>query len=129
MSANAGVGAYQQVMTVTADPGARLLLLFDGLVRFLRQGVDALRAGSTGRFTHAVARAQAIVTELAGSLDHAAGGPLAADLSRLYEFLLRHLSAGLMAKDARHLDEALRVIEPLREGFARAAEEAPRERR
>lgn len=122
MSAQAGVSAYQQVMTSTADPGARLLLLFDGLVRFLRGAVDAQRTGRAPAFTTSVARAQAILTELAGSLDHDRGGAMAADLARLYDFLLRHLTAGLGARSPRHLEEALRVIELLREGFAGAVE-------
>ena len=99
------------------NPTVKNLQLFDGAQRFLRRALKALEAGDTAGFASAANRAHAIVAELSNSLDRDAGAAVAADLDRLYDFMLRHLTEGLAQKSAAHLERVAALLVPLRDGF------------
>jgi flagellar protein FliS len=117
MTSSTQVGTYQAVQATTADSAQLTLMLFDGAVRFLTRAQIRLAAGDVGQFAQAVARAQAIIGELRNSLDRERGGELADNLDRLYDFMLRHLSQGLLTRSARHVEQVLRPLQTVREGF------------
>src|SRR5690348_6497995 len=71
---------YKAAEVTVADPKRLLLLVFEGGTKFLRLTREALAAGDRVGFAENLRRAQAIVAELRGTLDHAAGGTIAADL-------------------------------------------------
>jgi flagellar protein FliS len=112
--------AYRTVGTTTADPLSLTLILFDEAIRRLAEASRALGRGDVPTFAQRQATAHAIVATLAGSLDHAAGGDIAANLARLYDFMLRHLSEGLLDRSADHLDRVRGMLSELRDGFAGA---------
>jgi flagellar protein FliS len=109
--------SYQTVSVSTADPGALVVQLFDGALRFLRQAKSAAAAGRQAEVAQAVNRAHAILGELSDVLDHEQGGEIAAQLDALYNFSLQHLTKGLLDKNARSIDEVIAIIEPIRDGF------------
>jgi flagellar protein FliS len=82
---------YSEAQVTMVDRGGLLLLVFEGGMRFLRLTREALVAGDLPRMATHLDRAQAIVTELRGTLDYDAGGTIARDLARLYDFMLVHL--------------------------------------
>ncbi len=120
--ADAQLATYQTIETLTADPARLVVMLFDGATRRLRQAQGALERGDIGRFAEGVARAHAIIAELSTALDREAGGPVAENLSRLYAFMLRHLTEGLARKSPAHLADVLRPLQELRQGFLEAVE-------
>jgi flagellar protein FliS len=126
---HAQLGAYQTIQTTTADPARRALLLFDGAIRFVRQASHALEHGDVAGFAHAESRAHAIIAELRQALDHEVGGELAANLDRLYDFMLRHLTQGLIKRDPNHLVEVSGLLQTIRTGFDEVIEASTRERR
>jgi flagellar secretion chaperone FliS len=120
MMALSPYAAYETVQTTTADPARVVLLLLEGAARFLSQAQAGLAHGDIGTFAYKTTRAHAIVAELSGSLDRQVGGEVAANLDRLYDFMLRHLSQGLIAKSATHLGEVRGILQELYEGFEQA---------
>jgi len=108
---------YQAVQATTADPARVTLLLFDGAARFLRQAEAGLERNDPAAFTYPIARAQAIIVELAIALDYERGGDVAANLGRLYDFMLRHLTEGLMARSRDHVARVLTLLQDVRAGF------------
>jgi flagellar protein FliS len=121
------IAAYETVQTLTADPARLVVRLYDGAERFLRQALGALAAGEATRYAEAVARAHAIIAELSSSLDRERGGEVAANLSRLYAFMLRHLTEGLIKRSPTHIEEVLEPLRELRAGFEGAVEVHGRE--
>ena len=117
MTSSSQVGTYQTVQATTADSGKLVLLLFDGAVRFLTRAQLRLAAGDIGQFAQSVTRAEAIIAELRSSLNHEQGGEVAENLERLYEFMLLHLSQGLIARSGKHVEQVLRPLQTVREGF------------
>src|SRR5262245_26257093 len=116
--------AYANVQTMTADPDRVIILLFDGAARFLRQAKEGLDRGDFAAFAYKLSRAHAIIAELSGSLNREVGGELAANLGRLYDFMLRHLTEGLCAKSGGHVTRVVDLLRELREGFAGAIQAA-----
>lgn len=125
----AQIGAYQNVQASTADPVTVVLLLFDGAIRFLRQARLALERQDTVQFPQSVSRAHAIIAELSESLNHEVGGEIADNLAGLYGFMLGHLTQGLIARSAGHLEDVLKILHTLRDGFEGAVEAHRRESR
>jgi flagellar protein FliS len=123
---DAKLGAYQAAQTLTADPPRVMLLLFDGAGRFLRQALKALERGDRAQFAQSMSRAHAIIGELSDSLNRAQGGEIADNLARLYEFMLLHLTQGLIAGSAAHVQRVLGLLTTLREGFEQAVESLSR---
>lgn len=121
------IAAYETVQTITADPPRLVLRLYDGAERFLLQALRALAANDLGRYCESVARAHAIIVELSTSLDRDRGGDVAANLSRLYGFMLRHLTSGLIERSPTHIEEVLGPLRQVREGFEGAVEVHGRE--
>jgi flagellar secretion chaperone FliS len=119
--------AYANVQTATADPARLVLLMFDGAIRFLRRALKGLEAGHAGEFAENLSRAHAIIAELDGSLDQEVGGAIAVNLARLYEFMLLHLTRGLIARDRSHVERVLGLLETLKSAFDGAVEAQGRE--
>ena len=104
------VQRYTQAQVTSADRHRLLLLVFEGGQTFLGRAREALLAHDLPRFGEQLGRAQAIISELLGTLDHTAGGPLARDLARIYEFLLHHLTEANVSQSLKHVDEAIGVF-------------------
>jgi flagellar protein FliS len=113
---------YAAAQVTMVDRERLLLLVFEGGQRFLRLTRDALAAGDVQRFGEHLARAQAIIAELHGTLDRQAGGTLAADLARIYDFLLFHLTEANARRSLRHVDEALAVFTTIADAYRQILE-------
>ena len=99
-----------------------LLLLLEGGGRFLRLAREGLVGGDVAAFCQALARAQAIIAELQGTLDHQAGGEIAANLHRLYDFMLFHLTEANAQRSVRHLDEVIATYDTVTDAFRQVLE-------
>lgn len=122
--------AYQQVHVTTgvdnASPHELVGMLFDGLLEMLAEARGALRSGDIARKGRAISRAGRIVDEgLNGGLNMAEGGAIAADLRRLYEYIMLRLVHANARNDDAALAECVALIEPLRSGWSAIAERAP----
>ena len=122
----AGAGAYRHVGVTTgvaaASPHQLVLMLFDGFDEALAQALGALHSGAIEHKCQAIGRATRIVDEgLKASLDHHAGGALAADLSELYGYVSLRLLRANLDNDAAGIDECRRLMQPLREAWASIA--------
>jgi flagellar protein FliS len=116
----AQIRAYQAVQTTTADPARIMLELFDGAARFLSQALRSLEHGDLAAYSRLQSRVVAIIAELSDCLDHQAGGEIAGNLARLYDFMLLHLTEGLIHKSPDHVRQVAQVLHTIRDGFERA---------
>jgi flagellar protein FliS len=92
---------------LSARPEELTLMLYEGAVRFAREAADARASGDPDEARRMVARVDAILVELAGSLNPEAG-ELSANLGRIYEYLSRRLAVadrapGALEEVADHL--------------------------
>ncbi|KRG62960.1 flagellar biosynthesis protein FliS [Stenotrophomonas humi] len=93
-----------------ADPHKLVALLLSGALDRLRLASASLERGDQARKGKAIGEVCAIVGHLNGSLDHQAGGEIAANLSALYDYVLQRLTDANLHNDHSALDEALQLL-------------------
>ena len=89
------------------------MLVFEGGLEFLGRAERALTARNVAEFGRNLGRAQAVIAELMHTLDHDAGGQIAANLERLYQFMLDHLVEANVHKSARHVTQVSRLLQTI----------------
>ena len=117
MLATAGVQRYQSVRVTTSTPGELLLMLYDGLFRFLGEASSALKSGNRALAGTRVDKAHAILTELTAGLNPKYAPQLCANLEAVYGFCMTHLVEANIHQDPRRIENVLRVLAPLREAW------------
>ena len=106
---------YLRTKVLTATREQLQLMLFDGAIRFAEQGRAALEKKDFAASHKALTRAQAIVTELVGSLRPEVYPELCGKLASLYNYAHRHLVEANMHHKVESVDEALKVLRYQRE--------------
>ncbi len=113
---------YQTQSVLTTNPGNLVLMLYDGVVRFLNQALDGHadtnEVARIQKMNTAILKAQNILVELRANLDFNAGGDYARDLDRLYDYYIRRLLQANLHKSTEPIDEVLRLVGELRSGWA-----------
>ena len=111
---------YQRNAVLTASPEKLVKMLYDGAIKNLEKSRIGLAEAKTARSPevgNALSKAMGIIGELRASLDHAAGGEIAGNLDRLYEFSLDQLSQANLQRTPIGVDNALQVLRTLKEGW------------
>jgi flagellar protein FliS len=101
---------YLRTKIMTASPEELRLMLYDGAIKFGRQGRAALEKKDYEESYNCLMRAQKIVLELSTSLNHDVDPALCEKMSALYTFIYRKLVDANMQRDAAPLDEALKLL-------------------
>lgn len=123
ISAHPYARAYQNQSILTASPGQLVLLMYDGALRFMAQARAgfALEADNPRRIESintALLRTQAILQEMRANLNMEAGGEVAENLDRLYDYHLRRLMQSNLRKDEEPLIEVEGLVRTLRDAWA-----------
>ena len=121
MNPYASPQAYRSSSVMTASPGQLVVMLYDGMARFLRQAEIAAGEGAWGQATARMSKADAILDELLVTLDLEAGGELAERLQGIYVFCKRLLIDARIERDVEHVRHAARLLADLRGAWAEAA--------
>ena len=109
--------SYLEMEVTTATPQKRQLMLVEGAIRLIERTRHHWKAGQDDRACESLMRAQQIVTELLSALNHEVAPELTGRVAALYVFVFRALVDASLRGDEAKLDEALRVLEPLREAW------------
>lgn len=110
---------YLQVQVQTATRETLVTMLYDGMIRFLRQAKANLTGHRIPEANYFIIRAENIVAELNNSLDMNRE-PVASSLRNLYEYMLRRLVEANVKKDIRLIDEVIAMALDLRETWVEA---------
>lgn len=119
--------AYQDTAAQTASPAQLVLMLFDGALVRLEVAIEALQETPVDiDLAHtAISRVQAIVDELAVSLDRDRGGQVAANLGSIYTYVAELLVAANIGKRIAPLEEAQTHLRSLRDAWDAACVKTP----
>lgn len=101
-----------------ADPHQLTLMLLDGAIERINQGLGCMRVGNVAGKGEKLSKAVAIVGELRDTLDLKAGGELAVRLNALYDYVTRRLLHAQLNDDGRALEETVRLLTPVRDGWS-----------
>ena len=102
---------YLRNAVMTATPEQLQLMLYDGAIRFTKQGIEGIRAGKWEDAFNGFTRAQKIVLEMLNALNYDVNRELCERMAGLYNFIYRKLIEASVGRDPEPAGEALRVIE------------------
>lgn len=117
MSAANVLSRYGAVQVTTSTPGQILVMLYDGLFRFLGEARVALVAKERARAGERIGRAHAILEYLASTLDPSHAPELCDNLQALYLFCMGRLIEANVQQDPARVEDVLKVLAPLRDAW------------
>lgn len=115
---NSAAEVYQRMQVDTASPAKLVVMLYDGAIRFLKQGQAAIQQGDREKQNRCLVRAQQILAALMGALNLEEGGEIARNLMALYQFMHEQLVLANLEDDANRVQQVCRMLESLREAWA-----------
>ncbi|HNO76845.1 MAG TPA: flagellar export chaperone FliS [Phycisphaerae bacterium] len=103
--------SYLRDAVMTASPEQLQLMLYDGAIRFARQGRAAIESKDFELAFERLSRAQKIVLEMQQGLNFDVDKELCERMSGLYMYAYRKLVDACCKHTVEEVDEALRVLE------------------
>jgi flagellar protein FliS len=121
-AAKSRLAAYHSVSVhggvAGSDPHGLVMMLLDACVERLSIASSCIERRETVRMAKLLHSCVTILAELRGSLNLAAGGPLAANLSNLYDYMMRRLLLANAGRDAGPVKEVLSLLNEIRTAWA-----------
>ena len=118
--------AYKRQQVLTATPEALTLMLYNGALRFMTEGRDAIERKDYEEANNSLQKAQNIITEFRVTLNMEY--EIAHQLLPLYNYVYDRLVEANMKSDIKQLDEAKNIITELRDAWAQAMKKARAEK-
>jgi flagellar protein FliS len=119
---------YLRSAVMTATPEQLQLMLYDGAIRFTRQGIEGLEKQNFEEVFNGFSRAQKIILELLNGLNYDVDRELCQRMAGLYNFIYRKLVDASVQRDINVAREALALIEYQRETWVMLIEKLREER-
>ena len=122
MKTNAAISSYAKIgfesEVLGASPHRLVSMLFEGALRDIAKAKKGMASNETAAKGVAIGRAISIIGEgLNGSLNMEAGGELAVNLRRLYDYVALRLVEANLKNDAAILDEVASLLTEVKEGW------------
>ncbi|WP_196590701.1 flagellar export chaperone FliS [Pectinatus frisingensis] len=114
--------AYKRQQILTASPEMLTLMLYNGAVKFINEGIKHIGEEDCIKSNKVLIRAQNIIIELMSSLNMEYD--IAKQLYPIYNYIYRILIEGNMKNDADKLEEAKKLVLQLRDTWAQAMKKA-----
>ena len=111
---------YQQNAVQSAEPGELVVMLYDGLVRFLKLAVKSLEENDKEAANTALIKSQDIVGYLNETLDRRF--EISSNLASLYNFMSRQLVSANIKKEIKLVEEVLGLAQELRDTWRQASQ-------
>ena len=111
---------------MTATPEALTLMLYNGALRFMSEGKEALEKKDYESANNSIIKAEKIITEFRVTLDF--DYEISHQLLPLYNYVYDCLVQGNLASDTAKIDEAAGIIRELRDAWAQAMKKSRAEK-
>jgi flagellar protein FliS len=116
---------YKQVHIETASQGKLIVMLYDAAIMRTEEAISLIGSRKLDAINNNLVRAQDIIAELRASLNMKAGGEIAANLDRIYDYVHRLLIRGNVRKETASLEEAVKLMTILRDTWKELFENLP----
>jgi len=120
------LASYVKTRANTAGPGQRVVMVYDGIIKNLKQAMALLEdvgPENIERINNALQLASRLIFELKMALDMKNGGELSKRLEGLYDFWIDQISEANIKKDGKILVPMLGMVEELRDSWEKADQE------
>jgi len=124
---NNPMNQYRLNQIMTATPQQLVLMLYDRALRDLRQAKEAIEAKDPIAAGRLLVHLEEILDELLVGLDLDAGGDIALNLGRLYDYCIIRCREANVTKDLTIVDELHQLFSDFRQTWAEAMIKAKQE--
>lgn len=111
---------YRQQQILNASPAERVVLLYDGAIRFMMIARKAIEDKDIQKRYDNALKSKNIIIHLQETLDMEKGGDIAVNLDNIYNYLLRQFPE-VDKNNIDAVDEVLKHLKILRESWAKIA--------
>lgn len=101
----------------SASPYRITQMLLEGCLRFMKQAKFAIEKKDYEKKSHFIAKAEAIIATLAGSIDRSVDPELSDNLIRIYDYAINRLVDASCDMDVKALDDAIVVLNEIKQGW------------
>ena len=108
---------YQRTNVETADQRTLIVMLYDGLIRFLRKAQQKIEVNDVEGAHNYLVRSRQIVSELLSTLKPEKSGEIGHNLQRLYAYAFNRIVEANLYKDPDMIEEVIGMMSTLREGW------------
>ncbi len=122
----AEINPYQANAVQAATPVELIIMVYDECINSLTRAEHAFSIKGPERIEQIgnhLLHAQDAITELSLSLDMEKGGEVAENLSRLYDFMTRHLVDANVKKDLKALQDVRQMMTELRDTWNQVSQQ------
>lgn len=123
---NNAAEAYKRQQIMTATPEALTLMLYNGCLKFIDEGIQSVKDEKWEDANTSLQKAQNIISEFRITLDM--DYDISKQLMPLYNYTYDRLVEGNMKSDPAMLEEARGIIKELRDAWAQAMKKARQEK-
>ncbi len=106
--------AYQNAQVTTSNQKQLIVMMYDGMDRFLTRAVRSIKEGDIESAHSYLHRTGQILLELLGTLREDKGGEIAANLKRIYIYCYEQVVISNLKKDTQMIREIQQVLNNLR---------------
>ncbi|KFZ36905.1 flagellar biosynthesis protein FliS [Shewanella mangrovi] len=100
-----------------ASPHRLVQLMFKGALERIAQSRYAIEQGNIAAKGEYIGKAIGIINGLQNSLNMDAGGDIANNLNRLYEYMVRRMTEANLLSDVEALDEVAALLREIKEAW------------
>ncbi len=119
---------YFRNAVLTATPEQLQLMLYDGVIRFATQAREAIQAKDIERTHNLLTRAQRIISEMQSGLRQEIAPDICGHMASLYTFVYRRLVEANINRDMAALDDALQIMDHMRQTWIMLIDRLQQER-
>ena len=123
---NNAAEAYKRQQVMTATPEALTLMLYNGALRFMKEGLEAMEAKKWEQCNTSLQKAQKIILEVQATLKMEYD--ISKQLMPLYDYVYNSLVEANMRSKPEKVTECIELVRELRDAWAEAMKIARKER-
>ncbi len=109
--------AYQTAQVNTSNQKQLIIMLYDGMDKFLSKAAKAIKGGDIESAHTYMHRTGQILLELLSTLREDKGGEIAGNLKRIYIYCYEQVVIANLKKDVQMIREVQQVLENLRSAW------------
>jgi flagellar protein FliS len=119
--------AYRRQQIMTATPEALTLMLYNGCLKFINEGMEAVERKNYEQANTSLQKAQNIISEFRITLNM--DYEISHQLMPLYNYCYDRLVEGNLKSDTKQLEEAKGIVTELRDAWAQAMKKARQDKK
>ena len=120
------VHAYKHNEINTASRLRLIIMMYDGVIRYMEEYKKRLEAGDIAGRGIYLAKAQSVISELQQSLNKKQGGEVSQNLENLYNFINGSLTQANIDGNASNVDHSITILRNLRDAWSQVMAAAPK---